>query len=347
MDHQLRLKKGRAGKWILFAGVILTMTPLLYADELPLPDLIPHLAQFRLDACASPQTAFDRHANPVAAARLRELGPVLCPASDPSRGWQFFFGTSVAAVTSLTEKIALTMFYNPWADVALLCEWTGSGQSPRIADVTLVTGDILRGNKQPVLTPLWRREGDVPPPLAVTVAASDTSRAFLRLFGKRSLWGNENWHKKLPNLKKDNQVQGNRMAVGVLFSQALASVHLFFNEQAFASLKTSMDQVRQQLIDGHIQEVLTAAPETALESRMILTDAPLEWRKATLVSLTTDAKHAFVFLTSFENPEVFACFWFNMADNGAASLRRVDFSGFVLGFEEIETLARQAGMKRP
>jgi hypothetical protein len=346
-NHHLRPTRSQhIGKWLIFAFAAIAAAP-LYANELPLPDLIPHLTQFRMSACAAPQTAFDRYANPAAAVHLRELGPVLCPASDPSRGWQFFFGTSVAAVTSLTEKVVLTMFYNPWADVALLCEWTGTDQSPRITDVELVTGDILRNNKQPVLTPLWRREGDVPPPLAVTVAASDTNRAFLGLYGKRSLWGNENWRKKLPNFKQGKQVEGNKMAAGVLFSQSLSGIHSFFNEPAFASLKTAMDQVRQHLIGGRTQEVLTTAPETSPESRMILTEVPLEWSRATLVSLATDAKHAFVFMTSFENPEVFACFWFNMADNGAASLRRIDFSGFTLGFEEIETLARQAGMKRP
>jgi hypothetical protein len=334
------------GKRLILAWVMIAAGPLLYGDELPLPQLIPHLAQFRLEACAAPQAAFDRYADPATAAKLRQLGPVLCPASDPSRGWQFFFGTSVASVTSLSEKMVLTMLYNPWADVALLCEWTNPGPSPRMTDVELVTGDILRNTKQPQLTPLWRREGDVPPSLAVMVATSDTTGAFLSLYGKRAMWGGENWQKKLPNLKKTDQVEGNKMAVGVLFSQALSAIHTFFNEPAFESLKTSMDQVRKQLIDGRTEEVLAGAPETTMENRAILTEVPLEWKKATLVSVAVNAKNGFVFLTSFENPEVFASFWFNMTETGAASLRRIDCAGFTLGFDEINALARQAGMKR-
>ncbi len=336
----------RFGTMAVFA-VLFFAIPVLHAQELPMPALIPYLSQFRLDACISPEAAFDRYANAATMAQLRDLGKVLCPVSDPSRGWQFFFGTSVASVTSLNEQSVLALFYNPWADVALLCEWNSPNGSPKISAVELVTGDILRKTQKPILTPLWRRVGDVPPQLAIVVSTSDTLRAFLDLYGKRALWGAANWRSKLPNLKTKKQIDGNRMAVGALFSQSLASVHTFFNEAPFAPLKASMDEVRQLLIAGQTEEVLARAPETSMESRTILTEVPLDWQQATLVSLATDPKHAFVFLASFDNPELFACFWFRLAeDTGAATLLRIDFLGHNLSFEEVDRLARTAEMKR-
>ena len=315
--------------------------------ELTMMELTSRLVPFRIEATTNPQAAFTQYAEAAAVVRLGDLGGVLCPITEADRGWQFFFGTSIAAVTSLTDKIVLTMFYNPWADVALLCEWTNLDGTPRISDAELVMGDILRKTKKPVLTPLWRREGEVPPQLAVTVAASDTVRAFLDIYGKPPLLGAANWRGKLPNLKSKQQLDGNRMAVGALFSLALASVNTFFNEAPFAPLKASMDEVRQLLIAGRTEEVLARAPETSMESRTILTEVPLAWQQATLVSLATDAKHAFVFLASYDDPEMFACFWFRLDDvTGAATLLRIDFLGFNLSFQDVDRIARQAGMKR-
>lgn len=319
----------------------------LGAQELPLPELIPHLTQFRLDACAAPEAAFDRYANAATIAQLRDLGKVLCPVSDPSPGWQFFFGTSIAGLTSLNEQIVLTLFYNPWADVALLCEWTNPDGSPKISAVELVMGDILRKTKQPILTPLWRRVGDVPPQLAIVVSTSDTLRAFLDLYGKRALWGAAKWQGKLPTLKTKKQIDGNRIAVGALFSQTQASVYTFFNEAPFAPLKASMDEIRQLLVAGRTEEVLARAPETGMESRAILTEVPIEWQQATLVSLVTDPKNAFVFLASYSDPDVFACFWFGMSEDAKqATLKRIDFMGHNLSVEQVDAIARQAGMKR-
>lgn len=332
---------------ITILAVLFLAMPALGAQELPLPTLIPHLTQFRLDACVAPQAAFDRYADAATTARLRDLGKVLCPASDPSQGWQFFFGTSIAGITSLTEQNVLTMFYNPWADVALLCEWTTPDGSPKITAVELVMGDILRKTKQPILTPLWRRVGDVPPHLAIVVSTSDTMRAFLDIYGKRTLWGAAKWQGKLPNLKTNTQIDGNRIAVGALFSQTQASVYTFFNEAPFAPLKASMDEIRQLLIAGRTEEVLARAPETGMESRAILTELPLKWEQATLVSLVTDPKNAFVCLASYSDPDVFACFWFGMSDDAKqATLKRIDFMGHNLSDEQVDAIARQAGMKR-
>ena len=333
---------------VVLLAVLLFTPSLVSAKGLPLPELIPYLSQFRQEAYAAPQTAFERYADQSTVTKLGNLGAVLCPLSEPSKGWEFFFGTSIATVASLNEEKVIVMFYNPWADVALLCEWSNPGDSPKMSDAELVMGDVLRKTKKPILIPLWRRVGDVPPPLAITVAASDTVRGFMNIYGKKGWWNSGNWRGKLKKLmKSDDQIEGNRIAVGALFAQALASVNVFFTEEAFKPLKSSMEGVRQMLLKGQTSKVLAIAEETSIESRAILTEIPFEWRRASMVSLVTDPKNAFVFMADFDNPEYFASFWFGMSDDSQiATLRRIDFLGYTLNFEQVKALAKQAGMTR-
>ena len=76
-------------------------------------------------------------------------------------------------------------------------------------------------------------------------------RAFLDLYGKRSLWGGENWRKKLKMLKKKEDIEGNYQAAGLLFNQMLASVGAFFNDPQLAGVHSAMDEVRDLLIAGN------------------------------------------------------------------------------------------------
>ncbi len=339
----------KTGNGILIV-VLLLVFPLSFAaagQELPLTDVVGPLTQLRLEACLTPQTAFSKLATAPTAARLNQLGSKLCPLSDPEQGWKIFFGTAVSTMTSLTDKVALTMFYSPWADVALLCEWQSSDGTPVMTDVELVCGDVLRESKEPQLIPLWRRAEETPPPLTVMVAANDTVRAFMDRYGKRAMWGGENWRKKLNMMKKADHVDGNYQVAGILFSQSMASVNAFFNDPAYAEVKTSFYKVRDLLMAGNTDAVLAMAPETTPEAQTILREAPLEWENGTMVLLATDAKNAFVFMADLRYPEHYACFWFNKTAGDEAALRRIDFLSHVLSFDEVDAIARQAGMQRP
>jgi len=332
--------------------LLLFLTPAAKANELPLPDLIPILSEFRLAGWISPQEAFKQYCNTAIAARFQDFGSVLCPVSDVKQGWEFFFGTSIGAVTSLSEKTALSVFYSPWGDVALICQWTNGADGIMISDAELVSGDFLRKTKlQEPLLPLWRRNGKVPPQLAVVIAANDTIMAFLDNYKKRPLLGPDDWRKKLPNLKKQKQLENNRKAVGDLFTQSLTSVDLFFNAKPLGPLKKEMEHIRKLLLAGKTADVLVLAAETSQESRTILEEAKLDWNRATMVSLATDPKNAFVFLSDFANSEYIVCFWFKMVDDGGVQLEkpplvRIDIMGHILSPEEVDTLAKQAGMKR-
>lgn len=335
------------GRLFVPLAVLLVGISMLWANELPLSETICPLAEFRSEGCIAPQAAFERYADTPTARRLGELGGILCPGMDPTQGWQYFFSTSIATLTSLTETHVLSMYYHPWSDIALLCEWTHSDGLPRISNVELVMGDILRNTKEPVSTPLWRREGDVPPSLSVVVATSDTVRGFLDIYGQRSRWFPTRWQGRLGNLKNKKQVDANNAAVSALFAQAMNAVHIYFNEDGLAPLRASMNHLRQLLLDNRGEQVVGLAAETSEESRLILTEAPLDWQQAAVVAFATDPQNAFIFLSGDDSPEVFACFWFAMGQDGSApTLRRVDFLGHTLSFEEIDTIARQAGMKR-
>lgn len=317
-------------------------------ENLPFSEAVSSLVRFREDSYKNPQAAFVKYADTKTAVKLRTLGDVLSPISDSSHGWQLFFGSSVAAFASLSEQIVLTMFYNPWADVALLCEWTKSGDTPKITQVKLVSGDQIRNSEISALVPLWRRTGNVPPPLSAIIANSDTMRAFIELYGKRPTWPAQQWTKKLPTLKTDNPNKDSKKIVGLFSSYNLSGISAFFHEPVASKLKSSMGKIRQQLIAGQTEKLLAGTPGILRANRAILEMLPPEyWRYAEIVSFASNSKHAFVFLSNFASPQFFASFWFDMNDDNSAALRRVDFFSYRFSIKEVDNLAQMAGVKRP
>jgi len=305
------------------------------------------LMNFREDGYKDSNAAFVKYADTKTAARLSALGDVLSPASDASHSWEFFLGSSVASVASLNEEMVLTMLYNPWSDVALLCEWSRSNGKPKITQVKLVCGDEIRNTEIPVLLPLWRRSANIPPPLTLSVATSDTVHAFINLYGRRHNWPAKEWADMLPPLKTDNPKEDSKKIVGLFFSQNLSSINTFFNDSTYSKLKISMNEIRQQLIDGQTKDVLLRIPDTINESRTVLTALrPEDWSHMTIVSFASDAKNAFIFLSSTHSPQLIASFWFTMDNDTHATSHRIDFLKLDLSFKEVDKLARKAGMKR-
>jgi len=316
--------------------------------KLTLPETIPFLALFRLNAIADPNAAFGKYADTSTAEKLQNLGAVLSPISDPSRGWQLFFETSVVAMASLSEQIVLTMFYNPWADIALLCEWTRLGVSPKITQIRLICGDKIRNSEIPVLLPLWRRTVNVPPPLSAIVANSDTMQAFLNLYGRHPSWPASQWPAKLPVLKTDNPDKDNEKMVGLFFSQNLSGISEFFNNPTNSKLRTSMERILKQLISGQTEKVLLNAPETLKETRDVLTQLNRKyWQNAKVVSVASDRRNIFLFLSVRSKPNLFVSFWFDAHNTNDAKLRRIDFFRYDLDFKTVDKLAQEAGMMRP
>jgi hypothetical protein len=334
-------------------GCVLWLTNLTVGageETLPLPDAMERLTAFRLAAIEDPQKAFEQFADEAGVKRMAELGRTLAPRAEIRHSWSFFFGTSLAAVTSLDEQSALVLFYNPWGDVAWVSRWTASAGGAVLTDAELVTGDLLRRTPlaaQP--TPLWRRDASVPPPLTVAVAAGDSSRAFLSRFGEKNDTSGSAWRARLFGEMSEAQKKKDREAVGTLWEQALFGIHLFFEDDALAELRATMGGVRDALAQGRVQEVLTLTPDTLPETRRLLLTTPVQWKEGTLVALATSERHAFVFLASYQHPADGFCFWFDMHDEKLKKpvLRRIDYLSHRLSFTELDGWARKAGMRRP
>jgi len=315
--------------------------------ELSLPRLIPYLSEFRLNACISPQQAFDKYSSP--SAHFNRLSSILNPNSDRNQGWQYFFGTSVTALTSLSEKSVLSIFYCPWSDVALICQWINGVNGIVISDTELVSGDFIRKSKSPELIPLWQRDFNIPPQLAIVIATNDTIMAFLESYKNRHESAPNNWRNRLPSLQTQEQIDGNRQAVSILVIYSLLRDSLY-NEKPLKQIREEMDNVKDLLLAGKISKLLTIAKQTTSENRIILEKIKFDWSKFTIVSLATDKRNAFVFVSNYFNPEYIFCFWFKMADSKGdllekPELSRVDFVSHTLSANEVERLANQAGIR--
>ena len=312
-----------------------------------MPRLIPYLSEFRLNACISPQQAFDKYSSP--SAHFNRLSSILNPNSDRNQGWQYFFGTSVTALTSLSEKSVLSIFYCPWSDVALICQWINGVNGIVISDTELVSGDFIRKSKSPELIPLWQRDFNIPPQLAIVIATNDTIMAFLESYKNRHESAPNNWRNRLPSLQTQEQIDGNRQAVSILLIYSLLRDSLY-NEKPLKQIREEMDNVKDLLLAGKISKLLTIAKQTTSENRIILEKIKFDWSKFTIVSLATDKRNAFVFVSNYFNPEYIFCFWFKMADSKGdllekPELSRVDFVSHTLSANEVERLANQAGIR--
>lgn len=315
--------------------------------KLPLPKLIPYLSEFRLKACISPQQAFDKYSSP--SAHFNRLSNILNPGSNKNQGWQYFFGTSVTALTSLSEKSVLSIFYCPWSDIALICQWINGDNGIVISDTELVTGDCIRKSKSPELIPLWQRDLSIPPQLAIIIATNDTIMAFLKCYNNRHESDPNNWRNRLPSFKTQEQIDGNHQAVNILAIHSLLRDSLY-NEKPLKQIREEMDNVRDLLLSGQITELLTIAKQTTKENCIVLEKIKFDWSKFTIVSLATDKKNAFVFVSNYFNPEYIFCFWFKVADRQDAllekpELSRIDFISHTLSANEVERLANQAGIR--
>lgn len=335
---------------ILFLAAL---TSAYSAEGMKTLELAERLGEFRLSACVDSTKAIEEYCTEDGAKQMKALGKVLSPVSDPKNGWEFFFGTSIGSLNGLTKDAILVLFYNPWSDVCLLMEWQKKGDKPVCTDAELVIGDILRGNPQPIPTPLFRRDGSVPPPVLVMLAAGDTVKAFLELYVDSHESDNPlDWRSRIPNFSDEKIKEGNTVVVGALFSQALAATNVFFTEKDFAEVKNKMGEIRNLLIADKKEEVLKMGKETLPESKEVLEKLPLDWSQATMVSVTKTKKNIFVFASSFANPEYFASFWFKdgkktfFGKKKPIEFSRIDFWSHDMTFEQLDALAKKAGIAK-
>ena len=127
--------------------------------------------------------AIDLYADSSASDKASKLSRTLCGSTNRRACWSFFIGTSVIASSPAKSGEIFAAFYNPWLDAALITLWEVEGKSSFIADIELVTGDILRRGILASFDklPLWQR-GTAYRPEALAQAVEKSVRAFERRF---------------------------------------------------------------------------------------------------------------------------------------------------------------------
>jgi len=326
-------------KAMVFLAGLLVMLP-AYAQDVSLPQstetvktlgeqLIDQVMQFRQQARTQPEEAFTAYAGKKAQKLFGPLGRTLCPSTDPSRGWAYFFETSVFSMSFITSDTALAVFYHPWSDVALITEWTRSKTGNSITDAELLMGDTLRnqGNPPYDIEPHWLRS-PVPPHLAASLSSAQTIHDFRRIFSSESSNFKKGWRSVMTNPKL---IKSNYLGVGYMFEHNLAGLLKFENDSNLAAARQQSNDILAKLQLGLADEVLAIAPETRPESRDVIKAYASQLGQAraiTCIVKRDDQKkeHLFVIFSIPGKPESLMSFWFKADDASSLqyTIRRID-----------------------
>lgn len=291
--------------------------------------LIDQVMAFRQQARTQPEEAFTAYAGKNAQKLFGPLGRTLCPSTDPSKGWAYFFETSVFSMSFITSSTALAVFYHPWSDVALITEWTRSKTGNSITDAELLMGDTLRnqGNPPYDIEPHWLRS-PVPPYLAASLSSAQTIQDFRRIFSPESSNFKKGWRSVMTNPKL---VKSNYLGLGYMFERNLAGLLKFENDSSLAAARQQSNDILAKLQMGLADEVLAIAPETRPESREVIKPYAAQLGQAraiTCIVKRDDQKkeHLFVIYSIPGKPESLMSFWFKADDASSLqyTIRRID-----------------------
>lgn len=307
--------------------------------------VIAHVMEFHDLARQQPEEAFYQYAGDKAQPLFGPLGRVLCPISDPSAGWAYFFETSVNAISFISDKTALALFYHPWSDVALITAWTCTKKHIHITDTELFMGDVLRQQGDPPydIDPHWLRSS-LAPYLAASLSSAQTVTDFQRIFTRDNRKLKKGWRAVI---SLDELMAVNHEALGFMFQENLADLTGFLQDPDREVLRDQSMQVLQQLQQGQVEQLVALAPETQAESRAILENQGALWGQAKVATFVKKRdpqgrEHSFVLYSLEGVPEYLMSFWFQK-EKGSESpnLRRIDFvdqNKALTHFDQINTL---------
>ena len=129
------------------------------ANLAPNEVLLMDVLGFRQRVLDDSRAALIESATPSGQAALQALGQELSANIAPETGWGLLTQTSLIMFGATGSDQAMSAFYNPWADVFLLLEWSRQKDRWLISDAELLMGDWLRMvGKAPVNPqPIWLR----------------------------------------------------------------------------------------------------------------------------------------------------------------------------------------------
>ena len=256
------------------------------SHQTPNETLLMDVMSFRQRVLDDTNSALVESATPQGQAALQALGQELWGSISQETGWGLLTQTSLMMIGATTGDQAMSAFYNPWADVFLLLEWSRQNERWKISDAEIVMGDWFRMvGKAPVNTqPIWLR-GNERRSGALALAVADASRTFDALFpAKASAAG---WRTMLGLAQPEPGRSLNRSLASVNLGGVVLNVAEFLappdtESPRVIEIRRSVEQIVAEMAAGKMADVL--AP--AIETEAIQREALLKIDPATLKELT-------------------------------------------------------------
>ena len=241
--------------------------------------------------------------------------------------WTHVLRPSVYGTSFLSPTDALTVFYNPWSDVALIALWQPAGGAPRITEAELVQGDCVRKRGQPRfgMARHWRRSEEAPA-LAVCESAYQTLEAFRQTFQKGS--GTPppaaEWRGRMGRLQDAKTRVGTLMGAMFMVSTTLDELAAYRRDPKLAPARQASEAALAALRGGRLAEVLASADQTDPTTRAELADVMAgKWAGVQPVAVLDSPQWTLVFLDSADQAGLFVGFLLQKA-SGRAVLKRIE-----------------------
>lgn len=305
------VRKKKSGCWL--AGCLIALVLLLLAGVAAwflwsrffgakASPMLGKALEFRQEARFDTPAAVASWGNEGVQDRFKELNQELWPAVDPGLGWAFFFETSVVGTGSPVEDRLPVLFYNPWADVALVTLWSGEG---RMEDAEVLAGDSLRRRGE---APFgggrgWMGVGAYGP-AAVGGITARTLQGFESTFRGGS-WSPSALRKTFPAWSEAANLEAARLACGLQLAQVFQDL-VAFSQSGDGTARTAYVEVLTQGAKGEAEALSALASGTPRESAEALKQLPREhWAAFKVTSFADLGDRALVMAHHSELPDLF------------------------------------------
>ncbi|HHL20927.1 MAG TPA: hypothetical protein ENJ52_05295 [Aliiroseovarius sp.] len=234
---------------------------------------------------------------------LAEMAQAMQEAGSGADGWRFLMATSVFDMVGAEGPgPALTLYYNPWTDNALIAEWRERGGTFVLADAEWLPADLIRvpgGEVDP--RPPWLRTGDARS-RALSEGMIAVIDAFEANFGTQAARRDWRGHLGLEDRAAVAKYLAPVLALRIYESQlrikALA-VPAEGEDPLLAPLRKSLVALIRVATSQGFAPLVERAPETAPEMAAMLTAmAPVTLEGLAPVALVADRDEVLVYLAS-------------------------------------------------
>lgn len=250
--------------------------------------IIKAAADFQQKAIRDYRSALQQYAPSAIREQFEIFTSAVWGQSDPKIGWSFFFTLSPFTVGGVLGDTPLIAYYQPWADVFLLTQWSDHEGKPRLRDIEIVPGEILRNQPDNEVSalPLWLQ---LPyfQLASLGVATVSSLTAFENRFPPESL---VDWRAQIPELATAEMSDLSRKLSGMALlkhtmhiaasnsrqdgednrlPEARRLTHSFLKAAGFGTLDNFLDKYAQDTLPK-IRQWLTAVDSKQLAGSFVV-----------------------------------------------------------------------------